>query len=81
LYRVARPIPVSSAICDMVTERSPSLATSAAAVSKVASRTARRWVSRVWLQSLGTPEGYMATRIETLRLCLDVVSGKLSFSH
>src|SRR5258708_5328939 len=47
-------MPVSSAICDMVTDRSPCLATSAAVVSRRASRTSRRWASLVSFQSFGT---------------------------
>jgi hypothetical protein len=53
LYKVARPMPVSSATCDMVTDSSPCFSTSEAVVSRVASRTARRCVSIVLLHSLG----------------------------
>src|SRR5213593_2167519 len=51
-------MPVSSAICDIVTDSSPRLATSAAAVSNVASRTSRRCVSIVSVQSFGITELY-----------------------
>ena len=47
-------MPVTSAICDMVTESSPCSATSAAVVSRIASCTAARCVSMVWFHSLGT---------------------------
>jgi hypothetical protein len=61
LYSVARPIPVSSAIRDIVTERSPSLATRAAAVSRVASCTAWRCASIVLFQSFGIASIYATT--------------------
>lgn len=41
LYSVARPMPVSSAICDIVSDRSPWSVTSAHVVSRIASRTSR----------------------------------------
>lgn len=47
-------MPVSSAICDIVTDRSPCSPTSAAVTSRMASRTSRRWVSIVSVQSFGT---------------------------
>ena len=48
------PMPISSAICDIVTDRSPCLATRLAAVSRIASPTSRRCASIVLFQSLGT---------------------------
>ena len=47
LYSVARPMPVSLAICDMVTPVSPCRATRAAVALIVASRTASRCASIV----------------------------------
>jgi len=47
-------MPVRSAICDIVTDAGPCSATSAAVVSRVASRTARRCASIVSFHSLGT---------------------------
>jgi hypothetical protein len=49
-----RPLPVSAAIWDIVTAASPCSATSAAVVSRVASRTARRCAWMVSSHSLGT---------------------------
>src|SRR5712691_441812 len=47
-------MPVSSATWDMVTERRPCSTTSAAVVSRIASRTSRRCASTVSFQSFGT---------------------------
>ena len=61
-YSVARPMPASSAICDIVTERSPCSVTSAQVVSRIASRTAaRRCTSIVSFHSLGTKVHYVTT--------------------
>lgn len=59
LYSVARPIPLSSAILDIVTERSPCSVTSTAVVSNTVSRTARRCSSMVSFQSFGTASAYV----------------------
>ncbi len=58
LYSVARPIPESLAIRDIVTEVNPCSATRAAVVSRTAARTAARCASIVSFHSLGTPSGY-----------------------
>jgi hypothetical protein len=75
LYNVARPMPVLSAICDIVTDSSPCSATSAAVVSRMASRTAARCAWIVSFHSLGTHVVYATTPLGTLRLieslCLD----------
>ncbi len=75
LYSVARPIPVFSAICDIVTERSPCSATSAQVVSRIASRTARRCASIVSFHSFGTTPVYTTTMTRHFDLtetyCLD----------
>src|SRR5215207_502342 len=55
-------MPVLSAICDIVTERSPCSATSAAVVSRVASRTARRCASIVSFHSFGTTQSYVPAK-------------------
>jgi hypothetical protein len=46
-------MPVSSAICDIVTDRSPCSASSAAVVSRIASRTAARCALIVSFYSFG----------------------------
>ena len=51
-------MPVFSAICDMVTDRNPCSATSAAVVSSVASRTAARCASIVSFHSFGIAPAY-----------------------
>ena len=66
MYRVARPMPVLSAICDIETESSPCSATSSAVVSRMASRTAARCAWMVSFHSLGTHLVYDATLIGTL---------------
>lgn len=66
LYNVARPMPVSSAIRDIVTDRRPCSATSEAVASRVASRTARRCASIDLFQSFGTNLGYVSTEVATL---------------
>jgi hypothetical protein len=66
LYSVARPMPVHSAICDIVTDNSPCSATSAAVVSRMASRTAARCAWMVSFHSLGTHVVYGATLVGTL---------------
>ncbi len=66
LYSVARPMPVCSAICDIVTDRSPCSATRAAAVSMIAPRTSRRCAAMVWFHSFGTSRVYVTARVETL---------------
>ncbi len=73
-------MPVSSAICDMVTERRPCCATSAAVISSMASRTPRRWASMVWCQSLGITPGYATLSAEARYiLCRHSVSIQASF--
>src|SRR3990170_9033767 len=52
-------MPVSSAICDIVTDVSPCSATSAAVVSRIAPRTARRCASIVSFHSLGITPLYV----------------------
>ena len=47
MYSVARPIPVSAAIPDIVTDVSPCSATSFAVAASTASRTARRCVGKM----------------------------------
>src|SRR5438093_11325863 len=59
-------MPVCSAICDIVTPRSPCSATSAAVVSRMASRTSRRCVSIVSVHSFGMVGVYATTPAETL---------------
>jgi hypothetical protein len=49
-------MPVSSAICDIVTDSSPCSATRATVVSRIASRTSRRCSSIVSFHSFGTSE-------------------------
>src|SRR5712691_7733895 len=61
LYSVARPMPVSAAIRDIVTDASPCSATSAAVVSSVASCTARRCSSIVSVHSFGTTPAYITS--------------------
>ena len=61
-------MPVSSAICDIVTERSPCSATSAQAVSRIASRTARRCASIVSFHSFGTTTVYTLAYITTMSI-------------
>src|SRR5262245_1708029 len=61
LYSVARPMPVSFAICDIVTDASPCWPTSATVVSRVASRTAARCASIVSVHSLGMRLMYTVT--------------------
>src|SRR5919106_4135471 len=68
LYSVARPIPVSSAICDIVTDSSPCSATRAKVVSKIALRTSRRCASIVSFQSLGTGVVYATSLVKHLDL-------------
>ena len=74
LYNVARPMPVSSAICDIVTDVSPYSTTRAAVVSRIASRTARRCASMVSFHSFGTTTVYMMTIVETSRFDEDILS-------
>jgi hypothetical protein len=50
-----------SAICDIVTDSRPCLLTSAAVVSRIASRTAARCAWMVSSHSLGTPPVYVMT--------------------
>jgi len=69
IARLAPECPVSSAICDIVTARSPCRETSAAVVSRIASPTSRRCAAMVSLQSLGTHPSYILTSINTL--CID----------
>lgn len=52
------PMPVSSAMCDIVTDSSPCSTTRAIVVSWIASRTSWRWVSTVSAQSFGIPGVY-----------------------
>jgi hypothetical protein len=67
--------PVSSAICDIVSDRSPCSATSAAVVLRVASRTVRRCASIDSLHSFGTIPVYVASDVEdTLFDCKHTVS-------
>src|SRR6266498_1725562 len=66
LYSVARPIPVFSAISDIVTDASPCSPTSAAVVSRIASFTSRRCVSIVSVQSFGTREVYDSPYCDTM---------------
>ena len=66
LYSVARPMPVFSAICDIVTDRKPCSATSAAVVSRIASRTAARCASIVSFHGFGITPVYRDDRVETL---------------
>jgi hypothetical protein len=54
-------MPVSSAICDIVTDSRPCSATSAAVVSTMASRTSRRCASIVSVHSFGTAPVYETT--------------------
>lgn len=61
LYSVARPMPVSFAICDIVTDASPCPATRDAVASSVAACTARRCASIVLFQSFGTTPVYVVT--------------------
>src|SRR5712691_792030 len=78
LYSVARPILVSAAIFDIVTDASPCSWTSAAAVSRAASYTARRCSSIVSVHSLGTSQAYAMSRQRrfdlTATYCLDKAS-------
>src|SRR5262245_26276767 len=62
-------MPVSSAICDIVTERSPFSVTRVAVVETIASRTSRRCSSIVSVQSLGTSEVYGTPTVDTV--CID----------
>src|SRR5260370_8644945 len=69
-------MPVFSAICDIVTARSPCSATSPAVVPRIASRTSRRCASIVSFHSFGTSPLYATAPVETLHprpytLCLD----------
>jgi hypothetical protein len=66
-------MPVSSAICDIVTDVSPCSTTSAAVVSRIASRTARRCASMVSFHSFGTTQVYMTTIVETSRFDRDTL--------
>jgi hypothetical protein len=47
-------MPVCSAIWDMVTDSSPCWVANAIVVSRIASRTSRRWASIVSVHNLGT---------------------------
>jgi len=57
-------MPDSSAIRDIVADRSPCSATSAAAASRIAARTSRRCASIVSFHSFGTTQVYMTATLE-----------------
>ena len=69
MYSVARPMPVSSAICDIVTAVRPCSPTSATVVSRIASRTSRRWAAIVSRHSFGTIASIHGDGVESL--CID----------
>ena len=77
LYSVARPIPASVAIADIVTDVSPRSVTSRAAASRVASRTAWRCSATVSVHSFGTRPVYRhrirGDMIMTVRLDRDML--------
>src|SRR5262245_42766048 len=79
LYSVARPMPVSLAICDIVTDASPCWPTSATVASSVASRTAARCASIVSVHSLGMRPMYTVTvfRHDDLTRTFCIVKWKL----
>jgi hypothetical protein len=58
-------MPVSSAICDIVTDRSPCSATSAAVVCRIASRTSRRCASIISFHGFGIIPVYVESGVET----------------
>lgn len=62
MYKVALPIPVFSATCVIVTERSPRSETSDAVAFKTASRTSWRCAAIVCFQSLGTNASVLERR-------------------
>ncbi len=74
-------MPVSSAICDIVTASSPCSATSVAVVSRMASRTSRRCVSIVSVHSFGMMRVYATTRAETPWFDRDTMSRYSCHSH
>src|SRR5215203_1531260 len=78
LYSVARPMPVSLAIRDIVTESGPCSATSAAVASSVASCTARRCASIVSFHNLGITPVYTTAPskqyVLTITDCIDKLS-------
>ena len=66
LYSVARPMPVFSAICDIVTDVSPCSVTSAQVVSRIASRTAWRCASIVSFHRFGTTPVYTPVYVTSM---------------
>jgi len=74
---VARPTPVSSAICDIVTDSGPCSVAKDAVVSRMASRTSRRCASIVLSHSFGMPPAYMTTGRSQTDLTRDRVYGKV----
>src|SRR3712207_2867213 len=81
LYSVARPMPVCSAICDIVTDSNPCSATSAAVVSRIASRTSRRCASIVSVHSFGTNISIRDDPTATDRRIRYTVFGKVHDRH
>src|SRR5215207_8187813 len=67
-------MPLSSAICDIVTDSNPCSPTSAVAVSRIASWTSRRCSFSVSFQSFGTGLVYGSLLVDTYRFDRDSVS-------